>query len=208
MEPELTEPSRAHWANSELNRTTTHRTFQSPQSKLWIKWNQNSPGSSGLTAPSGVRHASFPHQAWCSWLVTTSVLGCPRRPHRLAALTPPAALRLLTPHCFVWLPLIAVGAGARLLLLLVDHVQAHWHHLDLVKALHPRPSAADCQEDMHLTRFLNYLQLHNKSLQNIDAKNSKHLWSHAVSEGQGTASLDGSGSVLLGHNFKAPLNCI
>ena len=29
-----------------------------------------------------------------------------------------------------------------MLLLLVDHEPTHWHHLDLVKVLHPRPSAA------------------------------------------------------------------
>ena len=74
---------------------------------------------------------------------------------------------------------------------------AHWNHLDLVKAPTPRSSAAAAVlENLRWAKFLNCLGLHNKSLQNVDARNSKYLRYHTVSEGQREASLDGSGSVL------------
>ena len=132
-----TEPSRAHAANSELNRTKAHKIFWRPCSKLWIKWNQNSPGGSRLTEPLGVHHASPPCHVWCSgcprhWagLSLPSILG------RLAALVPRwgcQAQMLLRRSWFAWLPLPIAGWDP-ICLLLVDHMGVHWNHLDLVES--------------------------------------------------------------------------
>lgn len=118
IQSQLTESSRIHWANSELNGTRAHTTFGSPLSKLRIQPHQNTqnrPESTKQTlnkqnspGSSGLAEPSAVGQAS---LRTRRALRCPHQSRQPGCFDSYGPQRQQTPHCFALLPLTEAGLG-------------------------------------------------------------------------------------------------
>lgn len=120
IQSQLTESSRTHWANSELNGTRAHTTFGSPLSKLRIQPHQNTQNRPESTKQTLNKQNSPGSSGLAEPSAVGSRPGIPPHPPCAALSSPVPAARLLwllrpqrqqTPHCFALLPLTEAGLG-------------------------------------------------------------------------------------------------